>query len=274
MVDFEEAKPTDSREVIHVALTPSAKVEETLIKTVSAIIEKDLYGTRLLLAGKSPRIIANFQTLQAAELVAQRLKNLGLAVIICKDSELHRTSSPIFKAHVLRFKEGEIVFQDRIGSTRTIKTENVFLILKGIKQIYSEKEITKTKTKLNLTATLLTGGIPIRKKVEEKTLETSITAESFLRLYHRKSPEPDIEINQHSFDYSCLGTEMFPTTLANFNTLIVKIRELCSQSVFDDTLAEPVRLGISPKMYRDSDDIRCKLVYLFHEAAIISNSFD
>lgn len=274
MVDFEKTKPTDSREVIHIALTPSDSVEENLIKEVSAIINKDFYGTRLLLAGKSPRIIAHFQTLQESELVAQRLKNLGLAVIICKDSELHQTSSPIFKAHVLRLNQREIVFQDKSNTARTIKTENVSLILKGIKQIYSEKEITKTKTKFNLTATLLTGGIPIRKKVEEKTLETSSATEYFLRLYDRKSPEPDIEINQHSFDYSCLGNEMFLTTLANFNAVTAKIRELCPKSVFDETLVEPVRLSISSDMSRDSNDIRCKLVYYFQKDAIISNSCD
>lgn len=201
-------KPTVDPEVIYVAITPSASAKENLIKEVSVIINKDIYDTRLLLAGKSPRIIAHFQTFQAAESVARRLKNLGLVVIICKDSELRQTSSPIFKAHALRFNEREIVFQDKINSTRVIKTENVYLILKGIKPIYVEKEVTKTKTKLNLTATLLTRGIPIRKRIEEKSMETSVTSECFLRLYHRKSPEPDIEITQHSFDYSCLGSEI------------------------------------------------------------------
>ena len=267
-------KPMDGHEVTHVAVTPPSNVADNLIKEVSEIVGKDFYVTRLLLAGKSPRIIAHFQTFQTAESVAQRLKNLGMAVIICKDSEIHQTSKPIFKAYVLRFGEGEIAFQDKSSTVRTIKTENVSLILKGIKQIFSEKEITKTQTKLNVTATLLTGGIPIRKKVEEKTVETSIAAEYFLRLYHRQSPEPDIEINQHSFDYSCLGTEMLLTTLANFNTLIAKIRGLCAKSFFDDTLMEPVRPGITADMSKDSNDIRCRLAYLFHEASIISSSSD
>jgi hypothetical protein len=137
MLDLEMTKPMDGHEVTHVAVTPPSNVADNLVKEVSEIISKDLYATRLLLAGKSPRIIAHFQTFQAAESVAQRLKNLGLAVIICKDSEIHQTSSPIFKAYVLRFNEGEITFQDRSGTVRTIKTENVSLILKGIKQIYS-----------------------------------------------------------------------------------------------------------------------------------------
>ena len=47
---------------------------------------------------------------------------------------------------------------------------------------------------LNLPATLLTGGMPIRRKVEEKTREKSIQNEFFVRLYHRQSLEPDVEI--------------------------------------------------------------------------------
>ncbi len=256
----------DSHEILHIAIAPPVKVEANLIKEVAAIISKDLYGAQRLLAGKGPRIIAHYQTVQAAELVAQRLRYLGLVVIVCKDSELRRTSSSIFRARALRFGQGEVVFQDRSGTASIIKTENVFLILKGIAQIHTEKEVTKTKMKLNLPATLLTGGIPIRRKVEEKTVETSIQTEYFMRLYHRKSPEPDVEITQYGFDYSCLGANMSITTLANFNTLFAKIKELCPQSVFDDRLTESLRLGVSPGMSRDNNDIQCKLIYLYHEA--------
>ena len=111
------------------------------------------------------------------------------------------------------------------------------MVLKGIVQIHEDKEVTKTKRKLNLPATLLTG-IPIRRKVEGKNLETSVPAEYFVRLYHQKSLEPDVEITQYGFDYSCLGANIAPTTLTNFNTLCGKIKELCPQSIFDDRLTK------------------------------------
>jgi hypothetical protein len=67
---------------------------------------------------------------------------------------------------------------------------------------------------------------------------------------------------------------MLLTTLANFNALIAKIRGLCAKSVFDDTLVEPARPGISADMSKNGNDIRCRLVYLFHEATMISSASD
>ncbi len=261
-------KPVESPEIVHIAIVPPVHVEDNLIKEVSGIINHDLYGTRLLLAGKSPRIVAHYQTLQMAESVKLRLQSLGLVVILSRDFELRKAHSPIFRASAMKFDNEEFMFQDKKGITRTIKTEDIFLILKGTRNIYSEKRTTKTKKELNLSATLLTGGIPIRRKVEEKTVETSIQTEHFMRLYHPKSPEPDIEITQHSFDYSCLGANMSATTFINFNMLIVKIKQLCGRSIFDDTLVESHSLGISSPLSWDNDEVRCKLVYLFREAAI------
>lgn len=171
---------------------------------------------------------------------------------------------------LLRFGQGEIVF---LGSstTKIIKTENVFLILKGIVQSNKEKEITKTVKKLNLGATLLTG-IPIRRKVEEKTVETSIPTEYFVRLYPRKSSDPDVEIVQHGFDYSCLEANMAPTTVTNFNILLGKIKELCLQSVFDDRLAEFPGTGIPHAIFGSNNEIQCKLLYLFYAMVKIDSS--
>ena len=261
-------KPVESPEIVHIAIVPPVHVEDHLIKEVSDIINHDLYSTRLLLAGKSPRIIAHYQTLAAAESANRRLQSLGLVVILSRDSDLRKAHSPVFSARFMIFADGEFMFQDQKGITRTIKTEDIFLLLKGTRNIYSEKKITKMKKELNLPATLLTGGIPIRRKVEEKTVETSIQTELFMRLYHPKSPEPDIEITQHSFDYSCLGANMSATTFINFNMLIVKIKQLCRRSIFDDTLVESHSLGISSPLSWDNDEVRCKLVYLFREAAI------
>jgi hypothetical protein len=245
-------------EIVHVAIAPPTVVGEDLITEVTSIINKEPYETRLLLAGRSPRIIAHYTTLQIAESVVQRLRKLGLVVLMFRDSELPKTHSPTFKGRLLKFGEGEWSFQDQSGAMKTMKPEDVFLILRGVRQIYSDKEISKTKTKLNLPATLLTGGIPIRRKVEEKTVETSIQTEHFMRLYLRNSPEPYLEITQYGFDYSCLGKNMSTTTLVNFNNLISKIKELCTRSVFDDSLSESSRGG------QDNSETRCKLIYLFH----------
>lgn len=54
-------------DIVHIAIAPPDMLEASIVKQVAAILNKDLYGTRLLLAGKIPRIVAHYQTTQLAE---------------------------------------------------------------------------------------------------------------------------------------------------------------------------------------------------------------
>jgi hypothetical protein len=247
-------------DIVHVALAPPDLVDASLVKKVATIINKDLYGTRLLLARKIPTIIANYHTIREAEIITQSLRTLGLVVITCKGSQLHQPPSVSFRAHTLKLQKGEVVFWDAAGETTRIKAESVFLILKGTRQTYTEKESVDTKMKFNLSATLLTGGIPIWHRVKEKTRNTSIQTEYFVRIYDQISPEPSIEILQHSFDYSFLGAKMLHSSLANLNTFTTELKNAFPQAVFDDKLTLPsVTSGTNI-------EVSCKLIYLYYQA--------
>ena len=250
-------------EIVHVAIAPPATLEEELIKKVAAIIAKNPYETRLRLAGKIPKVIANYDTMQMAELTARSLRELGLVVIVCTDSEL-RKYSPRYKAHTLKFEEQAVLFWNRSGQERRMEASEVFLIISGRMQIYTETEVTTTVRKLNVTATVLTGGIPITKKVKEKTTDKSYQTESFVRLYGQASSEPIVEILQHDFDYSFLESEMASSSVANFNTIVKKIRGAFPKAIFDDRLVEPFGANISATMPQDNIEINCKLIYFYH----------
>jgi hypothetical protein len=252
-------------EVVHVAVAPPFTLEEELIEKVGAVIGKNLYETRLRLTGKIPKIIANYDTMQRAELAAKSLRELGLVVIVFSDSEL-RKPPQVYKAHSLKLEEQAIMFCDRSGQARRMEAREAFLILSGRMQTYTEAEVTKTTRKLNVTATLLTGGIPITKKVKEKTISKSYQTESFVRLYDRTSPEPAAEIPQHDFDYSFLGPEMVSSAAANFNIAIRKIREAFPQAIFDDRLTEPFGADVSASIAQENIEANCKLIYWYHQA--------
>ena len=252
-------------EIVHVAIAPPDRLEANLIKKVAALVDKDLYGTRLLLAGKIPRIVAHYNTVQIAELTAQSLKALGLVAIVCKDSEL-RKSSQSYRAHTLKFGEGEVLFWDKGGKTRRIKSRNVFLLLNGRMQTYTETEVTRTRMKFSLPATVLTGGIPIWRRAEEKTKDLSLQTEYFVRLYDQELPEPSVEILQYDLDYSFLGAKMASSSLANLSTIVAKLRDIFPHAVFDDRLTEPFGVGLPSTTPRDNIEINCKLIYLYHQA--------
>jgi hypothetical protein len=253
-------------EIVHVAIAPPHTLEANLIKEVAAIVDKDLYGTRLLLSGKIPRIIAHYDTMQMAELTAQGLKALGLVTIVCKDSELRKPPTQRYRAHILKFEERAVQFWDKSGQARRMDSRKAFLIINGRMQNYAETESTSTRMKINWPATLLTGGIPIWRKVREETKDKSVQNECFLRLYDRMSPEPGVEILQYDLDYSFLGAEMASTSFANFSTIITKIRDTFPQAVFDDRLTEPCGVDIPFTTPSDNIEINCKLIYLYHQA--------
>lgn len=245
-------------DIVHVAIAPPNTIEDNLVRQVATVINKDSYTTRLLLAGNIPKILAHYQTIELAESVIRNLKALGLVAFICKDSELRTSSSVKFRAYTMKLEDGEVTFLNKGSQATIMKAENVSLIIKGIMRTYAEKEAIKTKVTLNLPATILSGGIPMLRKVKEKIINEQIETECFVRLYNLTSLEPAVEIFQYHFDYSFLG-EKVASSFININTIAMMLRETFPQAIFDDRLTKPLS--------RDNNiDISCKLIYLCHQA--------
>jgi hypothetical protein len=252
-------------EVVHVAVAPPAVLDEEIVKKVAGIVGKSPYESRLRLTGKIPKIIANYDNVEGAAFAAGNLRQLGLTVIVVPDSELRRPWQ-IFKARSLKFEEQAITFYDRMGQSKRIEAKELFLILSARMQILTETDITKTTRKINITATILTGGIPITKKVKEKTKSITSQIESFIRLYTSESPEPAVEIRQPDFDYSFLRSEMASSAAANFNIAGRKIREFYPQAIYDDSLLKPFGASTTATMEHDSIEANCKMIYWYHVA--------
>jgi hypothetical protein len=244
-------------QIMHLASAPLKTPDESVVKQAAAVIKKDFASTGLLLAGKTPKIVAHFQAVSDAQNAARELIALGLVAFIIEDSELRRPFSS-FTAHGLRLGKGEVAFSNKAGELNTIKVADVFIVLKGIIQSAVEKETTQTRMKLNLTATLLTGGLPIWRKVKENTTEISSQSEGFIRLYNRASPDAGVEIRQQDFDYSFLGDKLAASSTINFRSLVSIIRDVFPCAVFDDSLTTSLH------------DIEgnCRLIYLSNQAEI------
>jgi hypothetical protein len=256
-------------EVIHVAAAPPAALDEELVKKIAAIIGKNPYETRLRLAGKVPKIIANYDMVALAKSAAESLRALGLVVTVVSDSVLRRPWQ-MFKARSLKFEEQAITFYDRAGQPNMMEAGELFLILSARMQHETQTEVTKTVRKLNVAATLLTGGIPITKKVKQKEISKSYQNVSFLRLYSKTLPETVVEIQQQNFDYSFLGSEMASSASANYAIAVRKIRESFPRAIFDDSLMELFGTNMTATVSQDTIETNCKLIYWYHLA--VSNT--
>jgi chorismate-pyruvate lyase len=166
----------------------------------------------------------------------------------------------------MEFKEEEVVFKDNSGHERKMVATEVLLIIKGRINIQAETEITETKIRWGATLMLMASGIPIIRTVKEKISDRSGQTEYFARLYAKESPEQSVEIPQLHMNYSFLGAKMTPSSVTNFNTVLMRLREVFTQAIFDDRLEKIPDMDVSPEKSRSNLEINCKLLYLYYLA--------
>ena len=247
-------------------VAPPETIEINLVKEAAAILHKDPYETRLFLSGKIPKLIAHYPTIEEADFIAKQLQTLGLKTIALNDNDLKQSPATRFAAYSLQFEENAVTFRDKGSHPKKLETGDVFLMLKGKLLTSAEKVITNTSMKFNLTATIMTGGIPIWNKVKETTRETTGDMEHFVRIYDHLSMEPKIEFFENSFDFSSLGADLAPSSLTNFNSIIAKLRSIFPQALFDDSLAQPSGISGSSDRQANEIELNCRLLYLFHQS--------
>lgn len=182
------------------------------------------------------------------------------------DSELRKPSSSTLEVHSLRPTDGTVIFSGKAGEQRMIKATEVFLILTGTKENTTEEEVTRSEMKFSLPGTMLTGGIPVWRRVKKKTLHGSVQVEHFVRLYDRVSLEPIVEISQHGFDYSFLGTKTVVSSFVNLNATVAELRKVFPQAAFDNRLQEHFSVDMAFAELGDEIEVNCKLIYLYYRA--------
>jgi hypothetical protein len=255
-----------TNEIVHLLVAPPQTVETSLVKEACLILQKDPYETRMLLSGKMPKLIAHYASAAAAEIVAQQLKTLGLVALAVNDIELNQFFENGFNARGVEFEEQAATFRDNNNRLLKLETKDVFLIIKGKYQVSSDKPVTATRLKFNLTATLVTGGIPIWSKVNETSKANSGETGYFVRIYDRDSPKARVEFFENSFNYSVLDTEIAPNAATNLNIIVTKLRAVFPQALFDDILTQPMGLSEAYDKKANAVELHCRLIYLYHRA--------
>ena len=260
----------NNSETVYIVITPPAVLDEKLIKGVADILNKNIYDARVLLSGEIPKIAAHYENMQIAGPVLHTLTDLGIETIALSDSTLSQPRQ-MFKARTLSFEKKEVVFTDRSGIEKRVGDSDAFLIITGKVQTSREAEAIITRKKLNITSTLLMGGIPISRKVKEKTTTHSQETEYFLRLYGRKPLDSFVLISQHDMDYSFLVEKTAMSTRANFMAVVSTIQEIFPQAIFNDSLSKSFSVTSSPDRAWDEIEIYCRLIYVCN---LVKNGLD
>ena len=255
----------DQHNIAYVAVAPPKTLSADLLKRTASLVGKEIVDTRLRLAGEIPRIIAAYPNADTADSIAQSLRDAGLVAFVCRDYEL-RNHPASFMAHTMRSGEKKGIFWDRRGAEVIIEAGDAFLIIRGRIPSTTKEKPPTTKMKLNVPATVLTGGIPIMRRVTEKTARESFQAEDFVKIYDRRSSDPRVEMSRNHINYSFLGPELTPSTPANFNIVVTKLREWFPLAVFDERLTGRFKTDVPAAGPAEALEISCKLIYGCHLA--------
>ena len=252
-------------ELVHVAAVPSRALGADLLRRVASLVGRDIVDMRLLLAGEIPRIIFSCPKAVTADSIVESLGEAGLVAFACRDSELRNRPAGL-RAHTARSGERELIFGDRRGGEIRVGARDAFLILRGRIRSATQEKISTTKMKLNVPATVLSGGIPIMRRVTEKSAKESFQAEDFMKIYDRRSPDPLVEMFQNHVDYDFLGPELTPSAPANFNIVATKLREWFPLAILDERLTRRFRTDVPATGPGEALEINCQLIYLGHLA--------
>lgn len=219
------------------AVMPPPGTSAALIIGVASLLSQPDYQVRMILAGRLPKIISHYLDEPAAAATIRSLNELGLVAFVVSETDLRQPVAPALIAHTMKIEGDQAEFSGRDGRTKIMNQTDTFLLLTGRRTRKTQEPVAETtKMKLNVPATLLTGGLPIMKRVKAAGAEPVRVTEQFIRLYDHASDLPAVEIRQIDLDYSFLGNKMGPTATGNIIVTVTALRQLFSKANFNDSL--------------------------------------
>jgi hypothetical protein len=224
---------------MHVVVIHGWKEETTeLIQALAVTLGITAYEMRQRMIGGGPAVVANFADPQTARNMAEKLNQSGVATLII-DADAVRSKASRFVVRRFEMKERSLRIEASDGQCAEIAYEDIDLLLPGTRIIGQSKTITVTERKLSIGKTLLTGGIPMMKKVERQEEVSTEERDNILYLYAgERSP---VVFSQTGMSYDGLGAAMKLSRELNFSYLKSELRRLCLATGYDDRLLN--RLG-------------------------------
>ncbi|MDD5285887.1 MAG: hypothetical protein PHD54_08505 [Desulfuromonadaceae bacterium] len=224
---------------MHVVVIHGWKEETTgLIQALAAAAGITLYEMRQRMIGGGPAVVANFADRQPALAMAARLDQCGVATLIVDSGELCCNAGR-FVVRRFEMKELELYIEANDGQSAGIPYDEIDLLLPGIRILGETETKTVTERKFDLGRTILSGGIPLTRKVEHQEELNREIRDNVLCLY--ADERPPVFFSQSSVLFEGLGAAMKLSRELNFAYLKSELRRLCRTAIYDDRLLN--RLG-------------------------------
>jgi hypothetical protein len=217
---------------------------------------------RTRLAGSLPRVLHIEPEGERAREVAAELERVGFAVLVC-DPRAAPGDDERLQARGLSLSGGVLTVIDGTGGEEEVPLPSLALIQRGARTTTLTEVTKKMERRLDVTRALLTGGLMLTKKVENKATRTTTSRESFL-LLHRGDGERDVILYERRLDYRFLGADLQPPSAANFDRLLARLRAAAPRVPYDDRVNRPGFLSGLPVATTATVDLALWLVHLVH----------
>lgn len=214
--------------------------EETaeLIQSLAVALGVTAYEMRQRMIGGGPAVVASFADPQQARTLSAKLNQSGVATLII-DADAVRSKTGRFVVRRFELKEWSLRIEANDGQCAEIAYGDIDLLLPGTRILGQSETITVTERKFSLGRTILSGGIPLTKKVERQEEVNTEERENVLYLY--AGERPPVVFSQSGMVYDGLGAAMKMSREMNFAYLTSELRRICLAAGFDDRLLK--RLG-------------------------------
>ena len=198
-----------------------------------------------------------------AQAQATALEAAGFTAIAC-DPRMAPGDDDRLLARALEWSAtGDLVATDGAGTREAVAPDSLVLIQRGVR-VTTTAEVTKEKhRRLSPGRALLSGGLILTKTVEVQSTRTTTQSERFL-LLHQRDGQPDVVLYEHRLDYRFLGADMQPTSIANFEILLARLRAWAPRVAVDERAALPAFLNSLPVPADGRVDLALWLVWLAH----------
>jgi hypothetical protein len=219
---------------MHVVAICSWKEETTeLIQALAGTLGITVFEARPRMIGGGPSVAGSFADPELAAALAQKLNQIGFATLVV-DAASVRGRAGHFIVRRFELDERSLRIETGDGQRAEIPCAEIDLLLPGTSIVgYSETK-TVTERKFSVGKTLLSGGIPLTKKIERQ--EEVATEERGKVLYLYAGKRPPVFFSQNGMSYDGFGAAMKMSRELNFNHLVSELRRLSPGAGYDDRL--------------------------------------
>jgi hypothetical protein len=240
--------------VTHVPTDPEAW------RRAASAADLPLADLKLRLAGTLPRVLAPAVAAERGAALAADLGALGFRVVTFDVAAIPSDDDRVV-ARAVELARDTLIVTDPRGEIHRCPGRTIDLLQRGTRITRGLSSETAIERKLSVGKALLTGGLSVTSKVTRTTTRVTEAAEPFL-LIQRSDGEPDVILYERRTDYHRMGTQMDPSSKANFERLWSWLRDLAPPGAVDDRVSQPAFVAGLPALASDPVDLALFLVTL------------